>query len=238
MGELHHRPAPPSSPDRGTPDRAAPDRAAHRGRATDSRVPAPVTGLRPHPDGPPSETRHARTPRSDLRGVESVPPDDTPRDPADLRKENADLRAELADLKSQRAADKAEFTARLHALESRFEAHLSRQERPGADASTRSADHVDAADTAAASKADARTLTGDTRGEKTAEPKWRRRGPSDAALGFVSSTAATGLAELAVHLPPTAHTATLSAGLFGMAVSGVAWIRNRREARNADRSSG
>jgi hypothetical protein len=67
---------------------------------------------------------------------------------------------------------------------------------------------------------------------------WARRAPSDAALGFVSSGAATGLAELATRLPPAAHTATLAAGLFGMAVSGVAWIRQRKKAKDADRPEG
>jgi hypothetical protein len=295
------------------------DRAARRGRPAEIRVPAPVTGLRPHADGPGgADTDAGRAARRgdtgrtvarlDAQREKDRPAFTEPAEPdsdgpqqgpdaagtriAELKARHqadqsviADLtakvdsvtaefggkldaaRAEVADVTSRMDDMKAEHDTKIADLNSevaelkqlfatlnhadhrdqpapaernRPEADGERtldsgREVPGVDTSSQRADrpHEQTRDQG---RADAPILDAEAREKRADAPKAVRRGPSDAALGFMISGAGTALGEVATILPPAAHAATLTAGVLGMLGSGVAWLRQRRKAKDADRS--
>ena len=169
-----------------------------------------------------------------------------------LEERDADLdaaKARIAELEGQLDTAKSEFADKIGSLESRLEAHLSRQDQRIAELESQRTGRPgdiepgpgapDSPGDTGASRIRDREIAADAQRTDKSESKWSRFAPSDAALGFMSSNVGVALTEASLHMPPgPAHAATLSGGLFGATVAGVAWIRNWRSSRNADRPQG
>lgn len=74
--------------------------------------------------------------------------------------------------------------------------------------------------------------------ERADGPRARRTAPSNEALGFMVSGATTVFTGVSDILPPAEAGLGLAGGLLGMGVAGIAWLRQRRKAKNADRPEG
>ena len=206
MGELSRRPdvadQPPAAEPSGRPERgraAHPDVQAELARLIGQKPRLAEMRKQPEPDARLEEAQ-AKIAELETRLEER----DTKLDAANTK---------IAELEDRLDSAKSGFDEKVGALETRFEALVARQERRVADLESRVSTQTDR------SRVDAQGLdrpaeegpeqgrTADpvldeqARSKRADEPPSRRRGPSDAAPGFMVSGAGTALSEVASLVP-------------------------------------